>query len=133
MKKHTTNLNSTTERKTNKTTGLAAPIAQESLILNNEATLEECKGETVFYNVELKGGLTANSFRRYQRVSSMESCLGHCCDLSDCDLAFVKDGDCFAIHCSTRDLCQVIDGVGKLARVWRRTSGTIKGFYFVLL
>ncbi|XP_028404226.1 uncharacterized protein LOC114526891 [Dendronephthya gigantea] len=123
-KKHTTNLTSTIERKSNKTANHIAPFAQETSILNNEANLEECKGETVFYNVELKGGLTANSFRRYQHVSSMESCLGYCCDLSDCDLAFVKDGDCFAIHCSTRDMCKVVDGVGKLARVWRQTSGT---------
>ena len=53
----------------------------------------------------------------------MESCLERCCDLSDCDVALIKDGDCFAVHCSTQELCQIEDGVGKLARVSRRVSG----------
>ena len=86
----------------------------------------ECQGETVFYNVDLKGGLAANSFKRYPGVSTMESCLGHCCELRDCNVAMIRDEDCFAVHCSTTEMCEVTDGVGKLARVWQHTSGKTK-------
>ena len=96
---------------------------QGTSVLNKDVPREECKGETVLYNVDLKGGLTANSFKRYQQVTSMESCLERCCDLNDCDVALIKENDCFAVHCSTQELCQVVDGVGKLARVSRRGSG----------
>lgn len=123
--KHTIEENSTSVRKTNTTDNEATTVLQESSILNKDTPREECRGETVFYNVDLKGGLTANSFKRYHEVTSMESCLGHCCDLGDCDVALIKDGDCFAVHCSTSDLCKVVDGVGKLARVWRRTTGEL--------
>jgi hypothetical protein len=117
--------NSTADGKTNKTRHEAAAVFQDAPILNKDAPREECRGETVFYNVGLKGGLPANSFRRYRGVRSMESCLGHCCELSDCDLALIQDGDCFAVHCSTHELCKVVGGVGELARVWRRTSGKL--------
>lgn len=63
----------------------------------------------------------------------MESCLGRCCDLSDCDVALIKDGDCFAVHCSTQELCRIVDGAGKLARVSRRAPGNIFWNTFVLV
>ncbi len=126
LKKHSSKLNSTVETKANKTHSKAITAFQAASILNKNTPHEECRGETVFYNVALKGGLTANSFRRYRGVTSMESCLGYCCGLNDCDLALIKDGDCFAVHCSTRELCKVVDGGGELARVWRRTSGVLR-------
>jgi hypothetical protein len=121
MKSRTSKANST-DRKANMTNNEATSI-QGAPILRKDSHREECSGKTVFYNVGLKGGLTANSFRRYPGVTSMESCLGHCCRLSDCDLALIKNGDCFAVHCSTREMCKVTDGVGEMARVWRRTFG----------
>ena len=131
-KKHVVKHNSTGRRRVHKTPTVTTAGFQESSILNKDNPQAECKGETVLYNVDLKGGLTANSFRRYKRDTSMESCLGRCCDLSDCDVALIKDGDCFAVHCSTKELCEIVDGVGKLANVLRSGSGKIFWRTFVL-
>ena len=38
----------------------------------------------------------------------------------------IKDGDCFSVHCSTNAMCEVTEGAGKLARVWREKSGNGK-------
>ena len=127
-KSRTSKGNLTTDRKANGSNNDAITAIQEGPILNQDTAREECSGKAVFYNVGLKGGLTANSFRKYPRVTSMESCLGHCCSLSDCDLALVKNGDCFAVHCSTREMCKVVDGVGELARVWRRTTSKFRDY-----
>lgn len=82
----------------------------------------KCKGNGMLYNVDIKGGLSANSFQKYPNISSMEACLGFCCKLSDCDIAMIRNGDCFSIFCSTHEMCRIVDGGSLLSLVSRPPS-----------
>ncbi|XP_048590274.1 uncharacterized protein LOC5501396 [Nematostella vectensis] len=65
------------------------------------------KGKT-FYNVRLRGDLSAGEFTDRGLVSNMDACAQICCEERSCDLAYLLQGKCYSVTCQSRDLCQVI-------------------------
>ena len=57
------------------------------------------------YFVTLRGGMNSGNFDDVGRVASMDVCKRHCCDKSDCDVAFMLQDRCFLVSCQSRELC----------------------------
>ena len=78
------------------------------------ASNRTCSGGTFHVNSKLQGGRNAGRFDFKGRVPTVLECVKRCCDENDCDLAYVDAaGLCYAVHCSNKDLCNPVPGIGK--------------------
>lgn len=67
-----------------------------------------CTHSPILYNVTLKGGSKGGEFTDLGLVDNMEMCIALCCEIRQCDLAFMIDTTCIAVHCDNEELCQTI-------------------------
>ena len=65
-----------------------------------------CRYSMIHHHVTLKGGLRAGSITRLAELSTMKECARRCCAVVSCDAALLMKETCFALHCSSKDLCQ---------------------------
>jgi len=67
-----------------------------------------CTHSPVLYNVTLKGGSKGGLFTDLGLVEDMEVCIALCCEIRQCDLAFMIGSTCVAVRCTNEELCQTI-------------------------
>ncbi|XP_002155707.1 uncharacterized protein LOC100210596 [Hydra vulgaris] len=67
-----------------------------------------CTHSPILYNVTLKGGSKGGQFTDLGLVENMEICIELCCEIKECDLSFMIDSTCIAVHCSNEELCQTV-------------------------
>ena len=77
------------------------------------------------YLVTLRGGINSGNFDDVGRVASMDVCKRHCCDKSDCDVAFMLQDRCFLVSCRSRQLCD--DVHASSSRYVTRISHMLRG------
>ncbi|XP_022798423.1 uncharacterized protein LOC111336565 isoform X1 [Stylophora pistillata] len=66
-----------------------------------------CHHTAVSYNVTLVGGINAGKFSTYGGARNIDECIGHCCREDKCDVAFMIQGNCYAVECTDAEGCQV--------------------------
>lgn len=68
-----------------------------------------CTQSMFFYNVKLTGGLKAGIILKDTFASNMHECVRLCCQDKSCDVALMKNEECFTMHCPS-SRCTVQDG-----------------------
>lgn len=78
-----------------------------------------CTHSPISYNVTLRGGSKVGKLTDLGLVQNMEICIALCCEIKTCDLAFMIDSTCIAVHCSNEELCETVKAKpsNKLPRV----------------
>ncbi|XP_065644696.1 uncharacterized protein LOC100203833 isoform X41 [Hydra vulgaris] len=66
----------------------------------------QCVASKTIGNVTLVGGVKAGNFTDLGSVSNMEDCKNRCCNLEECQVAFLIDDSCYAVKCARPQLCQ---------------------------
>ncbi|XP_065681083.1 uncharacterized protein LOC100203833 isoform X13 [Hydra vulgaris] len=66
----------------------------------------QCVASKTIGNVTLVGGVKAGNFTDLGSVSNMEDCKDRCCNLEECQVAFLIDDSCYAVKCASPQLCQ---------------------------
>ncbi|XP_015765053.1 PREDICTED: uncharacterized protein LOC107343965 [Acropora digitifera] len=66
-----------------------------------------CHHTEVSYNVTLVGGINAGKFSTYGSTKTIDQCIRHCCHDDKCDVAFMIQGNCYAVECADIEGCQV--------------------------
>ena len=66
-----------------------------------------CHHTEVSYNVTLVGGINAGKFSTYGSTKTIDQCIRHCCHDDKCDVAFMIQGNCYAVQCADIEGCQV--------------------------
>ena len=79
----------------------------------NVTSPNTCSEGTFHVNSTLQGGHNAGRFEYQGRVRNVLKCLKRCCDLKDCDLAYMgMDGSCYSVHCKNEVLCKAVPVIG---------------------
>ena len=76
------------------------------------------------YFTTLEGGLNAGYFTGIGFVRSMETCKQHCCQKSDCDVAFMQQERCYLVTCPRSELCRDVpassgQGMSRVSHIFR--------------
>ena len=79
--------------------------------------LEEynCGQADIQYNVTLKGGTMAGSFRNHGPAKNIQECIHSCCMAKKCDVAMMVSNRCYGVHCYNSTMCETVPAVGKAA------------------
>ena len=67
-----------------------------------------CTHSPVLYNVTLRGASKSGTFTNLGSVDNINLCIALCCELRECDLAFMMGQTCAAVKCHNEELCQTI-------------------------
>ena len=54
----------------------------------------------VLKGVTLKGGINAGNFTDHGIVNEFSSCVDKCCNLQNCDVAFMVENNCYSVKCA---------------------------------
>ena len=66
----------------------------------------KCNSNFTFYrNQRLKGSFRSGLFSLRGVVSNIEDCVKACCQLDNCNVAYIRETLCFTIQCSNTALC----------------------------
>lgn len=78
-----------------------------------------CTHSPISYNVTLRGGSKVGKLTDLGLVENMEMCIQLCCEIKTCDLSFMIDSTCIAVHCTNEELCETVKAKpsNKLPRV----------------
>ena len=68
---------------------------------------QQCHHTAISYNVTLMGGIHAGKFSTYGQPRDMNECIRLCCQDDTCDLAFMVQGNCYAVQCAGHKGCQM--------------------------
>ena len=71
----------------------------------SEPAKSSCNHSKLYRHVTLVGGLRAGNFTRLGEFTDMADCAQRCCDVKSCDVAILMGDACFALQCSTAELC----------------------------
>lgn len=71
----------------------------------SEPAKSSCTHSKLYRHVTLVGGLRAGNFTRLAEFTDMADCAQRCCDVRSCDVAILMGDTCFALQCSTAELC----------------------------
>lgn len=64
-------------------------------------------------NSTLQGGRNSGRFDYQGYVKNILECLKKCCDVKDCDLAYMgMAGVCYSVHCKDKQLCKAVPAIG---------------------
>ena len=66
----------------------------------------QCLTSKTIGNVTLVGGVKAGNFTDLGSVADMEDCKERCCNLEECQVAFLIDDSCYGVKCASPQLCQ---------------------------
>ena len=82
-------------------------------------------------NSTLQGGRNAGRFDYQGKVKNVLECMKKCCDIKDCDLAYMGMGGlCYSVHCKNKELCKAVPAIGgESSNVFyvSRVNGKYKG------
>ena len=67
-----------------------------------------CPHSSIEHNVGLRRGLKTGNFTYIGELFDIKTCLEECCHDPNCDIAFMLDQSCYAIHCTSESVCQSI-------------------------
>lgn len=67
-----------------------------------------CTHSPISYNVTLRGGSKGGQLTDLGLVQDMKMCIALCCEIKQCDLAFMIASTCIAVHCTSEELCQTV-------------------------
>ena len=59
----------------------------------------------------LEGGRSAGRFDYKGQISDVVECLRQCCNVRDCDLAYMDRGYCYAVHCKDKEVCKPVPAI----------------------
>ena len=81
-------------------------------IAHGHTVLEEynCGQADIQYNVTLKGGTMAGSFRNHGNTKNIQECIHHCCMAKKCDVAMMVDKTCYGVRCYNSTMCETVPG-----------------------
>ena len=65
----------------------------------------KCNYKPITNDKKLANGTNAGTFKLAEGITSMNECMGKCCDESMCDLVYLKDGECFTVTCTSPESC----------------------------
>ena len=94
------------QNKTQKTSKLPPFNAISNLTVSNA-----CSQGTFHMSSTLQGGRDAGRFDYKGQTTDTDDCLKLCCDVKDCDLAYLDGGACYAVHCTNKQLCQPVPAI----------------------
>ena len=70
-----------------------------------QPTMPSCTHSKLYRHVTLVGGLRAGNFTRMVELTNMNECVRRCCSERSCDVAILLRDTCFALQCSSPELC----------------------------
>lgn len=65
-----------------------------------------CPAGKVLEAVTLVGGIQAGYFRDHGKVKDMQKCRRICCEMPQCNLAFMLSSNCFSVACKSEGACK---------------------------
>ncbi|KAK3571450.1 hypothetical protein QTP86_012078 [Hemibagrus guttatus] len=107
-----------------------APILSLYLILHNirDVLAVQCWQGPTYSETVVSPELRSSSILRVPKVLTLAQCVGACCDLPGCDLAWVFDRRCYILSCQQKENCQPKKRPGadsRLAFLQRRRPQTL--------
>ena len=69
---------------------------------------DNCRYGNKEKKVTLRGGVNAGSFIDTGVVTNIEQCVNHCCQATNCDVAFMITKRCFLVTCLSFQLCESV-------------------------
>ena len=85
---------------------------QNTLIVKNLPLKPKlCPYGKVEYNTTIRGGLAATNYKYGGKVADISECVERCCELDDCDIAFIVSNECFLLSCQSENLCESVPAV----------------------
>lgn len=86
-------------------------------VIYGHTVLEEynCGQADIQYNVTLKGGTMAGSFRNHGSAKNIQECIHYCCMAKKCDVAMMSGKRCYGVHCFNSTMCKTVPADGKAA------------------
>ena len=69
---------------------------------------DNCRHGNKEKKVTLRGGVNAGSFIDTGVVTKIEQCVNHCCQATNCDVAFMITKRCFLVTCLSFQLCESV-------------------------
>lgn len=73
--------------------------------ITSKPTKSSCVHSKRYRHVTLVGGLQAGNFSRLAEFTNMAECAQRCCAEKSCDVAILMRDTCFALRCSSPELC----------------------------
>lgn len=102
----TTNTQSTEKPKERPATVTPTTTSRPPPLSKATSVYSTCKLGNVYRNRDLVGGLGAGDFTDKGAVDNIEKCMNICCRMKDCSVAYMLEGNCFAISCKEKEQCK---------------------------
>ncbi|XP_048590388.1 uncharacterized protein LOC116617788 isoform X2 [Nematostella vectensis] len=87
-------------------------VAPKAQVDNHPANISpglagQCKAGKMHFQVTLKGGIKAGTYKDVGAVADMRECADRCCGYAQCDLAFLLRSRCYLVGCSDVKSCDL--------------------------
>lgn len=66
---------------------------------------EECIASPAILRADLRSGIRAGHFTLEKHAKNLEQCKTACCSSQGCDVAYLKDKECYSVDCVDEDSC----------------------------
>ena len=66
---------------------------------------EECIASPAILQADLRSGTHAGHFMLEKHAKNLEQCKAACCSSVGCDVAYLKDEECYSVDCVDEDSC----------------------------
>ena len=88
--------------------GKKAALSSVALSQRASLTLPLCQLSPVSYNVSLRHGKDSGYFKDHGNVKDANHCAVKCCQIPECDVAFMLEHRCFTVDCVSQEACQTV-------------------------
>ena len=89
-----------------------------------------CKQSLALLHTDLLHGVQSGEFTHHQHARTIDQCRHACCRTPKCDVAYIKNGECYSVDCTDDKSCLWIeakDHVESSTVVYVRHSATNAG------
>ena len=82
------------------------PQAASHQVAATAPVQKHCQRSDTHYNVTLVRGMKSGNFTSRGVVNNFDECFDKCCNVDNCDAAFMVKRTCFSIKCFDQEACK---------------------------
>ena len=83
----------------------ADPVDESRAKRSGDNDDEECIASPTILQADLRFGTRARHFTLEKHAKNLEQCKAACCSSERCDVAYLKDEECYSVDCVDEDSC----------------------------